>query len=63
MYEGEYDWVFASDRIFGRMPVWANSSLQKVPQPVARRAGITKEVGWHIFRHTYSSMLSEYGAI
>ncbi len=61
MYASESDWVFASEHVFGKMPVWAISSLQKVLQPAARRAGITKRIGWHTFRHTYSSLLSEYG--
>jgi integrase len=61
MYASDSDWVFASDRVFGKMPVWAVSSLQKVLQPAARRAKITKRIGWHMFRHTYSSLLSEYG--
>jgi len=61
MYASDTDWVFASEHAFGKMPIWAVSSLQKVLQPVAKRAGITKRIGWHIFRHTYSSMLSEYG--
>lgn len=61
MYASDSDWVFASPTVFGRMPVWAISSLQKVLQPAARRAGITKRIGWHTFRHTYSSLLSEYG--
>lgn len=43
------------------MPVWAVSSLQKVLQPAAKRAGITKTIGWHMFRYTYSSLLCEYG--
>jgi integrase len=43
------------------MPIWSNASLQKMLQPAARKAGITKEIGWHTFRHTYSSMLSEHG--
>jgi len=60
-YAAPSDWVFASDRVFGKMPVWAVSSLQKVLQPAARRAGIAKRIGWHMFRHTYSSLLSEYG--
>jgi integrase len=55
------DWVFASDRLFGKMPVWANASLAKVLQPAARRAGISKTIGWHTFRHTYSSLLAESG--
>ena len=56
-----WDWVFASEHVFGKMPVWAISSLQKVLQPAARRAGITKRIGWHTFRHTYSSLLAETG--
>ena len=62
MYASAADWLFASDRLFGKMPIWANVSLQKVLQPAAKRAGITKRIGWHIFRHTYSSLLSEYGS-
>lgn len=61
MYASDTDWIFASAAVFGKMPVWAVSSLQKVLQPAARRAGITKRIGWHTFRHTYSSLLSEYG--
>lgn len=55
MYASGSDWVF------GKMPIWAVSSLQKVLQPAAKRAKITKRIGWHTFRHTYSSLLSEYG--
>ena len=61
MYASDSDWIFASDAVFGNMPVWAVSSLQKVLQPAARRAGITKRIGWHTFRHTYSTLLSECG--
>jgi integrase len=61
MYAADSDWIFASDAVFGKMPVWAVSSLQKVLQPAARRAGITKRIGWHTFRHTYSTLLSECG--
>jgi len=62
MYDSDSDWIFASDRVFGAMPVWAGSSLQKVLQPAARRTGITKRIGWHTFRHPYSSLLSEFGS-
>ena len=43
------------------MPVWAVSSSQKVLQPAAKRVQIVKRRGWHAFRHTYSSLLAEYG--
>lgn len=59
MYASDSDWVFAGERVFGKMPIWSNASLQKVLQPVAKRAGISKTIGWHMFRHTYSSLLSE----
>jgi site-specific recombinase XerD len=61
MYAALTDWVFASERVFGKMPIWAVSSLQKVLQPAAKRVKITKRIGWHTFRHIYSSLLSEYG--
>ncbi len=61
MYAADSDWVFASERVFGKMPIWSNASLQKVLQPAAKRAGITKTIGWHTFRHTYSTLLSEHG--
>jgi integrase len=43
------------------MPVRAISSLQKILQAGAKREKITKRIGWHTFRHTYSSLLSECG--
>lgn len=61
MYAADTDWVFASERLFGKMPIWANASLQKVLQPAAKKARITKVIGWHTFRHTYSTMLAEHG--
>ena len=35
--------------------------LQKVIQPAALRAGINKQIGWHTFRHTFSTMLIANG--
>lgn len=59
LYSKADDWVFGSERVFGRLPIWPDSSRSKVLQPAARRARITKRIGWHTFRHTYSSLLSE----
>lgn len=55
------DWVFASDRHFGKTPLWPDSLRTKILQPVARRVGIEKRIGWHTFRRTYSSLLAETG--
>ncbi len=35
--------------------------LAKIIQPAALRAGIHKRVGWHTFRHTYSTLLVANG--
>lgn len=59
LYSQSEDWIFASERLFGKLPIWPDSSRTKVLQPAARRAGITKRIGWHTFRHTYSSLLTE----
>ena len=51
------DWVFANDA--GR-PRWQETILQRQLKPAALRAGIGK-IGWHTFRHTYSTMLRSAG--
>lgn len=33
----------------------------KTMYAAARKARITKVIGWHTFRHTYSTMLAEHG--
>lgn len=35
--------------------------LKRYLQPAAERAGITKHVGWHTFRHTFSTLLRANG--
>jgi integrase len=30
-------------------------------QPAARRAGINKKIGWHTFRHTFSTLIKSLG--
>jgi integrase len=55
------DWVFGSRALFGKLPVWPDSLRTKILQPAARRAKITKRVGWHTFRHTYSTLLKANG--
>jgi site-specific recombinase XerD len=35
--------------------------MQKVIRPAALRAGIRKKIGWHTFRHTYSTLLIANG--
>ena len=35
--------------------------LKRYLQPAAERAGIAKRVGWHTFRHTFSTLLRANG--
>ena len=60
-YAEPEDWVFASERVQGKMPPWADTLLDRFLQPAAKRAGITKWVGFHTFRHTYSTLLKANG--
>jgi integrase len=41
----------------GRKPYWGQAILRKYVRPVAERVGIHKRIGWHTFRHTYSTRL------
>jgi integrase len=56
-YKASGDWVFANDA--GR-PRWQETILQRQLKPAASRAGLGK-IGWHTFRHTYSTMLRSAG--
>jgi len=55
------DWIFASPRTGGQQLFWPNTILQKAVRPAALRAGIRKIIGWHTFRHTYSTLLIAQG--
>jgi integrase len=55
------DWVFASPRAQGRHPYWPDSLLSHVIRPAAKRAGIVKRIGWHTFRHSFSTLLMANG--
>jgi integrase len=55
------NWVFASRRNRGRKPYWGQAILRKHVRPVAERVGIQKSIGWHTFRHTYSTLLRSVG--
>ena len=56
-YGAPDDWLFASPESGGQQPYWGQPIMRKLIRPAAVRLGITEHVGWHTFRHTYSSML------
>jgi integrase len=55
------DWVFASRRHRGRRPYWGQAILRRYIRPVAKNVGIQKRIGWHTFRHSYSTLLRSVG--
>lgn len=61
LYNRPEDWVFASPWTKGKQPLWPDSLLKRWIKPAAKRVGITKKVGWHTFRHTYSTLLRANG--
>ncbi len=56
------DWVFASPFNMGRTPYWPGMILERVIQPAAVDAGISKRIGWHTFRRTIATLLLSSGA-
>ncbi len=60
-YNQPEDWVFASLWTKCKQPLWPDNLLRRWIQPAARRVGISRRVGWHTFRHTYSTLLRANG--
>ena len=65
-YNRPEDYVFATDapragKKRGKQPVWLSKVMSYRIQPVAKRLGIAKRIGWHTFRRTYTSLLHANG--
>jgi integrase len=65
-YHRPEDYVFATDapragKKRGKQPLWLSKVMSYHIQPVAKRLGIRKRVGWHTFRHTYTTLLHANG--
>jgi integrase len=56
-YSQANDWVFASPAARGQRPYWGQCLMRTIIRPAAANIGITQHIGWHTFRHTYSSLL------
>jgi len=60
------DYIFATDAACagkqrGKQPVWLAKVMQYHIQPAATRAGINKRIGWHTFRHSFTTLLHANG--
>jgi integrase len=60
-YNQETDYVFASAQKNGQQPLWPSSAMSKHIRPAAKRAGIRKHVRWHVFRHSFATLLKGNG--
>lgn len=60
-YAQDHDWIFASPRMHGLQPLWPEALMRTHIAPAAARAGITKHINWHVFRHTFSTLLASNG--
>src|ERR1700694_812270 len=55
-YKAPSDYVWATDSNRsgskrGQQPVWLSTIMRHYIQPIARKLGIQKRIGWHTFRH------------
>ena len=60
-YTTPNDWVWASPQMHGKQPLWLSTIMRYYIQPAARRSGIRKKIGWHTFRHTFSTLMKSLG--
>ena len=57
-YNQPSDWIFASVRAKGKVPVWPSSLLEKHIPPAVKATTIKKQISWHVCRrHSYASLL------
>ena len=51
--------MFASSQKAGELPLRPTAMLEMQIKPAARAAQLGDRIGWHTFRHSYSSMLRQ----
>jgi integrase len=60
-YQAAGDWVFGSPHTKGKQPYWPGTLWRYYGKPALKRAGITKQVSYHTFRHTFGTLLNANG--
>ena len=60
-FGGDRDWVLASPQKAGEFPLRPTAMLETQIKPAAKAVQLGNDVGWHTFRHTYSTMLRQLG--
>jgi integrase len=60
-YNQQNDWVFASLRTRGKSAIWLSTLMDNHVQPAVMQAKVQKRVTWHVFRHTFATLLKANG--
>lgn len=61
-YNQDSDYIFGSPHKHGSQPYWSNAAMEDHVRHAAKRAGITKRLGWHMLRHTFGTLVKSQGA-
>ncbi len=59
LYSQPTHWVFASTTMKGKQPLWPETLWRRYGKPAVKAAKIQKRVGFHTFRHTYTTLLTQ----
>jgi integrase len=60
-FNRDTDWVFASVKAKGRVPIWPSSLMSDHILPAVKDREIEKHVSWHVFRGSYATLLKANG--
>lgn len=61
-FNQDAEYIFGSLDKNGQQPYWPTAGMEGHVRPAAKRAGITKRVGWHTLRHTFGTLVKSQGA-
>jgi integrase len=61
-FNQDRDFIFGSPEMDGQQPYWSGVAMQRHVRPAAQRAGISKRIGWHTFRHSFGTLVKSNGA-
>jgi integrase len=60
-YNQPGDWILASTDKQGKTPLWLDTLMERKIRPAVAAAKIAKRVTWHVFRHSYATLLKGNG--